>query len=102
MGERMAELTQADIAAKKEQYEALATELDGIADELIANGVEIAADGKAWYRSKMFWVNAFALGTMGMYFAGISPMMVTAIIGTAAGFVNIYLRASSPAQPLTK
>ena len=97
----MAELTQAEIDAKKEQYQVLAEELDGIADELIANGVEIAAEGKPWYKSKMFWVNAFALGTMGLYFAGVSPVMVTAIIGTAAGFVNIYLRASAPAQPLT-
>ena len=102
MGERMAELTQADIAAKKEQYELLANELDGIADELIANGVEIAAEGKPWYKSKMFWTNAFALVTMGLYFAGITPVMVAAIIGTAAGFVNIYLRASSLAQPLTR
>ena len=97
----MGELSLEEIDAKSKEYDAMMAKLDAMADELIANGVEIAAEGKPWYKSKMFWVNAFALGTMGLYFAGISPVMVAAIIGTAAGFVNIYLRASAPAQPLT-
>jgi len=51
--------------------------------------------------SKMFWANAFALGISGAYFFGVSPEIVATYVGVAVAVVNIYLRASAPAQPLT-
>jgi len=97
----MGELSLEEIDAKSKEYDAMMAKLDAMADELIANGVEIKAEGKPWYMSKMFWANAFALGISGAYFFGVSPEIVATYVGVAVAVVNIYLRASAPAQPLT-
>jgi hypothetical protein len=97
----MSELTAAEIEAKKQEYEEMIAKGKALAEELAANGIEVVAEGKPWYESKMFWVNALALGGIGLTLAGVAPEEASVIISGAAAIVTIVLRSRAKQQPLT-